>query len=137
MKIVFCCGVFDMFHYGHLKILERARAIGDYLIVGVVQDLAVKKQKGEDRPVVPYEQRKEIVRMLKCVDEVIEMKEFNPIPALEKIQKEGKKISIYVRGEDQNHIPIEGIEERFKLKVIQISRTPDVSTTEIIKKLKK
>lgn len=63
-------GVFDLFHIGHLNILKRARALCDHLVAGVVIDSAVEKMKGY-RPIVPFEERIEIVRAISCVDEAV------------------------------------------------------------------
>lgn len=64
-------GAWDMFHIGHLNILRRAREHCDHLIAGVVLDDVLEKAKGR-RPVVPLEERMEIVGALQCVDEVVE-----------------------------------------------------------------
>jgi glycerol-3-phosphate cytidylyltransferase len=63
-------GVFDLFHIGHLNILRRARAQCDHLIAGVVIDAAVEKMKGY-RPIVPFEERLEIVQAITYVDEAV------------------------------------------------------------------
>ena len=57
LKIVLTSGTFDMFHIGHAQYLEKAKELGDILIVGVDSDEKVKKRKGPDRPVVPEEER--------------------------------------------------------------------------------
>ena len=63
-------GVFDMFHIGHLRILQRARKECDTLIAGVVTDEAAELAKGR-RPMIPLEERMEIVQSLRIVDEVV------------------------------------------------------------------
>jgi glycerol-3-phosphate cytidylyltransferase len=63
-------GVFDLFHIGHLNILRRAREQCDHLIAGVVIDTAVEKMKGY-RPIVPFEERIEIVRAISYVDAAV------------------------------------------------------------------
>lgn len=69
-RIGYVPGVFDLFHIGHLNILKRARAQCDHLIAGVVIDTAVEKMKGY-RPIVPFEERLEIVQAISCVDEAV------------------------------------------------------------------
>lgn len=70
-KIIgYTTGVFDMFHIGHLNILETAKSLCDYLIVGVSTDELVMKDKHK-RPVIPFEQRIRIVNAIKYVDKVI------------------------------------------------------------------
>ena len=63
-------GVFDMFHIGHLKILKKARLQCDYLIVGVSSDELVRQYKGKT-PIIPLEDRLEIVQSIRYVDEAV------------------------------------------------------------------
>ncbi len=69
MKTVITYGTFDLFHVGHLKLLERARALGDRLVVGVSTD-AFNEGKGK-RTAIPYADRAAIVRAIRFVDDVI------------------------------------------------------------------
>ena len=70
-KIIgFTAGTFDMFHIGHLNVLRNAKSRCDYLIVGVNSDQLVEEYKHK-KAVVPLEERMEIVRALRCVDEVM------------------------------------------------------------------
>lgn len=66
----YCPGVFDMFHIGHLRIFQRARQHCGVLIAGVVTDEVAEQAKGR-RPIIPFEERFEIVQNLAIVDEVI------------------------------------------------------------------
>lgn len=70
LVIGYTSGVFDMFHIGHLNILRRAKERCDYLIVGVSTDECVESYKHET-PIIPFEQRAEIVASIKYVDEVV------------------------------------------------------------------
>ena len=63
-------GVFDLFHVGHLRLLQRAKEQCDYLIVGVNDDDLVEHYKGK-RPIIPVDQRRDILAALRCVDEVV------------------------------------------------------------------
>lgn len=69
VRIGYAAGGYDLFHVGHLNILRRAREHCDVLIAGVVSDEMLRQVKGVE-PVVPTEERAEIVRNIKCVDDV-------------------------------------------------------------------
>lgn len=90
MVRVFVQGSFDIFHAGHLRFLEQAKAQGDYLIVGINTDRLYRQYKGKE-PVVPFKYRKEVISGLKCVDEVIPASNFSPIKILKEYD-----IDVYV-----------------------------------------
>ena len=69
-KVGYTTGVFDLFHIGHLNILKKAKEQCDYLIVGVSTDELVMNYKNK-QPIIPFEERKEIVKSIKYVDEVV------------------------------------------------------------------
>ncbi|MCX6569491.1 MAG: adenylyltransferase/cytidyltransferase family protein, partial [Candidatus Aminicenantes bacterium] len=71
MKTVFTNGCFDVLHPGHIDLLERARSLGDRLVVGLNSDASVRALKGPGRPLVPQEERALMLRSLRSVDEVI------------------------------------------------------------------
>lgn len=76
LKIVLTSGTFDLFHIGHAQYLERAKALGDLLIVGVDSDLKVKERKGPSRPIVPESERVQILSHCRHAD-VITLKGIN------------------------------------------------------------
>ncbi|MCA9100054.1 MAG: adenylyltransferase/cytidyltransferase family protein [Planctomycetales bacterium] len=70
MTTVFTNGVFDLLHVGHVRLLQFARAQGDHLIVAINSDASTARVKGADRPVVPVNERAEVLRALRSVDDV-------------------------------------------------------------------
>ena len=78
-------GVFDLFHIGHLRLLQRAKNGCDRLIVGVSTDELVETYKGK-KPIIPYEERIEIISALKCVDEVVPQKHRDKIASYHEIK---------------------------------------------------
>ena len=83
-KIGYTTGVFDMFHIGHLNILERAKQQCDYLIVGVSTDEVVKSYKHKT-PVIPFESRIKIVEAIRFVDRAVPQTSMNKMEAWEKL----------------------------------------------------
>jgi len=77
-RIVFTNGVFDLLHRGHVEYLEEARLLGDRLVVGVNTDASVRRNKGEGRPMVPEDERAELLAALECVDLVLLFDEDTP-----------------------------------------------------------
>jgi glycerol-3-phosphate cytidylyltransferase len=136
-SIVYTLGVWDGMHIGHLKLLERASKLGHILIVGVVEDNAVKAVKGEDRPKHKENERLEIIRAIKYVDDAILVPNFDPNFFVRKYSSHNYHIHysnnfsdnlVYVRGEDQNHLK-KLVEPNFT--VVYMDRTPGVSTTDL------
>ncbi len=132
-NIVFTNGCFDIIHPGHIDLLNRAKALGTKLIVGINSDDSVKKIKGADRPFVDQEARKEILLGLKSVDEVYIFEELTP----EKLIKEIKP-TILVKGGDWQINEIIGAD--FVLEnggqVFSLPLKGDYSSSKIVEKIK-
>jgi len=129
MKKVLVFGVFDLFHFGHLRLLQRARNLGDYLIVAVQDDEYVVKYKppGSMESLYNTEERVEMIRSLRIVNEVIVYK-----TVADNIRE--IDFTIYVKGPDNMH---EGIlsavqycAEKNK-EVVTLPRTDGISSTYI------
>lgn len=122
MKTVLTYGTFDLFHIGHLNILKRLKEKGDRLIVGVSTDEfnAIKGKK----PVVPFEQRIEIVRAIRYVDDAIP--EENWSQKREDISKYG--VNVFGIGEDWRG-KFDDLDDQ--VEVIYLPRTSGISTTEM------
>ena len=93
-SVVYTCGTFDLFHIGHLRMIQAGAALGDTLIVAVSTDELVEKYKGI-RPTVPFEERMEIVRSLKGVDLVVAQHSQDKVAAWERIG-----FDVWVVGDD-------------------------------------
>ena len=127
-KIVLTYGTFDMFHIGHLNLLNRLKSLGDKLIVAVSTD-EFNSIKGK-KTLIPFEQRALIVQNIKCVDMVIS--EENWEQKIDDIKK--YNVDIFAMGDDW-----EGKFDFLKdyCKVIYLPRTQNISTTELKKELNK
>jgi rfaE bifunctional protein nucleotidyltransferase chain/domain len=77
-KLVFTNGCFDLLHAGHVRYLNQARAMGDALAVGLNSDRSVRALKGEGRPIVPEEERAEVLAALECIDYVFIFDDLTP-----------------------------------------------------------
>lgn len=125
-KIVLTYGTFDMFHIGHLKLLQRLKALGNKLIVAVSSD-EFNELKGK-KTLIPFEQRALIVENIKCVDMVIAEKNWEQ--KIEDIKK--YNIDIFAMGDDW-----EGKFDFLKeyCEVVYLPRTQNISTTQLKKEL--
>ena len=129
---VFTSGSFDLFHIGHLNILERSAALGDELIVGVSTDELIQHYKGMP-PIIPFEQRFRIISSLKCVTKAVKQVKLTEVAQLQR-----EDIDIVTIGEDWINKYLEGLEwmkQQPGKEVVYFPYTPDVSTTSIKKKI--
>lgn len=127
MKKVITVGVFDYFHLGHLRLFENAKKLGDYLIVAVQDGDSILKTKPDANVLYTTEQRIDLVKALRVVDEVIVYQDVDTIlPTVD--------FDIFAIGGDQNHAgfqrAIKWCEENGK-RVIRLSRTPGISSSVI------
>ena len=131
-KIAFTCGCFDLLHIGHTRSLLEAKSHGDVLIVGVNSDSGVKKIKGKCRPIVPEDERAEIIASLECVDYVIIFSENRPDNLIKVI-----KPDIHVKGGDYkvSQLPERKLVEGLGGKAIVIPPIEGRSTTNIVERI--
>ena len=122
MKTVITYGTFDLFHIGHLRLLQRAKSLGDRLIVAVSTD-DFNSIKGK-KSIIPFEQRAEIVSNVKCVDLVIP--EISWEQKLEDIKKYG--VDIFVMGDDWKG-KFDNLKEY--CQVVYLPRTEGISSSQI------
>lgn len=125
-KIILTYGTFDMFHIGHLKLLQRLKALGTKLIVGVSSDeFNTLKEK---KTLIPYEQRSLIVKNIKCVDMVI--REDNWEQKISDIKK--YNVHIFSMGDDWKG-KFDFLQDY--CEVVYLSRTENISTTQLKQEL--
>jgi choline-phosphate cytidylyltransferase len=126
-RTVITFGTFDVFHVGHLRVIERAAALGDRLVVGVSADALNLRKKGRE-PVFSQSERMEIVAALKKVDEVFVEESLE----LKRDYIEKYAADVLVMGDDW-----EGKFDEFRdiCEVVYLSRTPAISTTALIEKI--
>ena len=130
IRTIITYGTFDLLHYGHTRLLQRAKAMGDYLIVALSTDAFNTRDKGK-KTYFPYEIRKEMLEALRCVDKVIPEENWGQKP--EDIQR--YCVDLVVMGGDWAG------SERFEYlkqycEVEYLSRTGGISTTQIKEGLK-
>lgn len=131
MKTGITFGTFDMFHYGHLRILQRSRALCDRLVVGVASDEFNMRKDKHRIPLIPWEQRAAIVAELKCVDEVF--KEECEEKKLDYIREH--KADIFIMGGDYTG-KFDWIGKELGIEIVYLPRTPNVSTTGLLAAMK-
>ena len=127
MKKVITYGTYDLFHYGHYQLLKRAKALGDYLIVGLSTDEfnSIKDKKS----IQPYKYRKAILEAIEFVDEVIPEKKWEQKPG----DIEEHDIDIFVMGSDWEN-KFDNLKKY--CEVVYLPRTEGISTSYIKKRIK-
>jgi rfaE bifunctional protein nucleotidyltransferase chain/domain len=132
-RLVFTNGCFDLLHPGHVQTLEASRALGDALIVGLNSDSSVRQLKGEGRPVLPENERAEILAALACVDAVVIYNEPTPRETIAALLPD-----VLVKGGDWAGDKIIGREEVEAAggKVVSIPVVPSYSTTAILQSIR-
>ncbi len=132
-RLVFTNGHFDLLHVGHVDYLEKARALGDALFVGLNDDTSTQRLKGEGRPLVPAAQRARLLAGLASVTAVIVFAEDTADDLLRALQPD-----IYVKGGDYRHKPLpeRPTVEAYGGSVQLIEYLPGFSTTELISKIR-
>jgi rfaE bifunctional protein nucleotidyltransferase chain/domain len=126
-------GVFDLFHVGHLRYLRGAKALADVLVVAVNSDASARRLgKGPGRPVVPEEERAEIVEGLACVDHVVVFDASDVVPVIRALRPD-----VQVKGTDYTPETIpEATEVRAYGGRVAVAGDPkDHSTSEVLRRL--
>lgn len=126
--IVWVNGCFDVLHIGHIKLLNYAKSLGEFLIVGIDSDERVRKSKGKDRPFNSQGNRLEMLSALKCVDTVVI---FDSDDVLIKLIQFLKPEHMVVGEEYQGRV----VGGEYAKNIHYFKRIPDFSSTSIINKL--
>jgi len=127
-KTVFTNGCFDIIHAGHVALLERARSLGDVLIIGLNSDASVRRLKGPSRPLNGLADRARVLAALAAVDMVVPFTQDTPHELLKVLRPD-----ILVKGADYSHEKIVGRE--FAGRTVRVSLVKGRSTTGLINKI--
>ena len=131
-QIVFTNGCFDLLHAGHVKYLQKARSLGDLLIMGLNSDASVRRLKGEKRPLIGEEERAHILAALDCIDYVVVFEEDTPLELITAL-----KPDILAKGGDYTADGVVGkdVVEAYGGRVELVTFVDGKSTTNIIERI--
>ncbi|MDC0625172.1 adenylyltransferase/cytidyltransferase family protein [Alphaproteobacteria bacterium] len=129
--IVYTVGTFDLLHVGHLALLNQCKLLGNTLVVGVASDAVVNMYK-PNVPVVPLEQRVEMLEALSCVDIVRPYYQLEYVSGCKEVD-----VDIFVVGEDwgkkQHNIDVNNYLRRMGKEIVKVTYNPRTSSTKIKK----
>ena len=127
--IIYTVGTFDLLHVGHLALLNHCRTLGDVVAVGVASDEVVRRYK-PNVPVIPLDQRMEMLRSLRCVDIVHPYHELEYVSGCKEVNAD-----VFVIGEDwgnkQHNIDVESYLKAAGKQLIQVLYNPRTSSSKI------
>lgn len=131
-KIVFTNGCFDLLHPGHIDYLQRARALGDALVIGLNSDASVGGLKGPQRPINPLPDRATMLGALACVDLIVPFDESTPINVISRLLPD-----VLVKGGDYKPDDIVGAREVREAggEVIVMPFIPGYSSSALIRRI--
>lgn len=134
LRVVLTNGCFDLLHAGHVALLETARQHGDVLVVALNSDRSVRALKGEGRPVLPEDERAEILRGLETVDRVVLYDEPTPIAVVRALVPD-----VLVKGADWAADAIVGGPEVEAAggRVVRVALVPGQSTSAIVDRIRR
>jgi D-glycero-beta-D-manno-heptose 1-phosphate adenylyltransferase len=132
-RVVFTNGCFDLLHPGHVRCLAEARALGEVLVVAINSDRSVRGSKGPERPLVPEQDRAEVLAALASVDYVTIFDEPTPRELIARLLP-----NILVKGADWSPDQVAGREEVEAAggRVVSIPLAPGYSTTSIVQRIR-
>jgi rfaE bifunctional protein nucleotidyltransferase chain/domain len=132
-RVVFTNGCFDLLHPGHIRLLERARAEGDFLVVALNSDASVREIKGPGRPLVSQADRAAALGALEAVDRVVLFDDATPQKVIEALLPD-----VLVKGADWPEDAIVGRDAVLAAggRVVRVDLVPDRSTTSLVERIK-
>ena len=134
LRVALANGVFDLLHVGHVRYLEGARALADVLVVAVNSDASARPLKGEGRPVIPQDERAELVAALECTDLVLVFDEPDVRAVIRALHPD-----VHVKGTDyaQESVPERADVEAYGGRVAIAGDPKEHSTTDTLRKLRR
>jgi D-beta-D-heptose 7-phosphate kinase/D-beta-D-heptose 1-phosphate adenosyltransferase len=131
-RIVFTNGCFDILHRGHVAYLNRAKALGDILIVGLNSDDSVRRLKGPGRPINGIEDRAQVLAALSCVDHIVAFDEATPADLIRQLRPD-----VYAKGGDYTleRLPEAALVQELGGEVQILPLIEDRSTSRIIEQI--
>jgi rfaE bifunctional protein nucleotidyltransferase chain/domain len=132
--VVLTNGVFDLMHVGHVRYLEDARSRGDFLVVALNDDKSAEANKGKGHPIVPLEERMELIASLWFVDYVTSFGEETAEELLRLVRP-----SVYAKGTDYNskNLPEKDVLKELDIKPVFVGDKKAHSTTKLIQRIRK
>jgi D-beta-D-heptose 7-phosphate kinase/D-beta-D-heptose 1-phosphate adenosyltransferase len=132
-RVVFTNGCFDLLHRGHVDLLNRAKALGDVLVVGLNSDAGVRRLKGPQRPLNPAEDRAQVLAALSCVDHLVLFDEPTATALVELLRPD-----VYVKGGDYTTamVPEAPHVEAYGGQVLILPYVEDRSTTALVERIR-
>lgn len=131
--VVYTTGTFDLLHVGHVRLLKKAKELGDYLVVGVKSDEFIEHTKGK-KSIFPCWERAEMVGALGCVDEVMITYGRTDYKPMESCKPYIRAVGPEYGQWEGHQIALEWMANR-GIQIHTIERTPDISTTTIIERI--
>ena len=128
--VVLANGVFDLFHVGHVRYLQGARAEGDFLVVAVNGDASARTLKGSGRPFLPASERAEIVAALECVDRVVIFEEADVGTVLQRLRPD-----VHAKGTDyrEDTVPERDVTRALGGRTAIVGDPKDHSSTDLLR----
>jgi D-glycero-beta-D-manno-heptose 1-phosphate adenylyltransferase len=131
-RVVLANGCFDLLHVGHLRYLQDAATRGDFLVVAINSDESVRRLKGEGRPLMPQEERAELLCGLRCVDRVFAFDESTLEVSLRTLRPD-----VHAKGPDYTPetVPEGPVDRELGIEIAICGDPKDHSTTELLERL--